>query len=83
MIRKGIQGVKLHSYLEELMKMTPRNVICWHSQEHLKIVYAEGILSSRHGDSGVIPDTRRPGVNLFFLLLPNSQPFVAGRKLFH
>ena len=75
--------MKLHSYLYELMKMTPRNVIYWHSQEHLKLVCAEGILSSCHGDSGVIPDTRRLGVNLLFLLLPNSQHLVAGRKLFH
>ena len=82
-IGRSMQGVKLHSYLYELMEITPRNFVCWHSKDHLKLVCAKGILSSRHGDSGVILDTRRPGVNFFFLLLPNSQPLVAGRKLFH
>ena len=68
---RGRHGVKLHGYLDELMKMTPRNVIYWHPREHLHLVCAEGILRSRHLNSSVIPDARRPGVNLFLLLLPN------------
>ena len=74
--------VKLHKYLDELVKMTPRNFICSHPREHLHVVCAEDVLSSRHGNSSVILDARRPGVNLFLLLVPNPQPPIAGSKLF-
>ena len=64
------------------MKMTPRNVIYWHPREHLHLIYAKDILSSRHWNSSVIPDARRPGVNLLLLLLPDPQPLIVGSKLF-
>ena len=62
--------------------MTPHNVICWHPREHLHLVCAEDVLSSRHGNSSIIPDVRRPEVNLLLLLVPNPQPFIARSKLF-
>ena len=74
--------MKLHNYLDELVKMMPRNVICWHPREHLHLVCAEDVLSSRHENSSIIPDARRPRVNLLLLLVPNPQPLITGSKLF-
>ena len=65
------------------MEMMPRNVICWHPWEHLHLVCVEGILSSRHRNSSIIPNVRRPRANLLLLLLPKPQPLIAGRKLFN
>ena len=50
--------MKSHGYLHELVQMTPRDVISWHSREHLKLVCAKGFLSSCHRDSTIIPDVR-------------------------
>ena len=61
----------------------PRNFIGRHPRENLHVVRAKDILSSRHGNSSVIPDARRPVVNFLLLLVPNPQPFIAGSKLFN
>ena len=37
--------MKPQSYLHEFVKMTPCNVVCWHSREHFKLIHAEGFLS--------------------------------------
>ena len=79
---KDKHKVKLHKYLNELIKITPRNIICWHPREYLHVICAKDVLGSRHGNSSIILDTRRPGVNLLLLLVPNPQPLITGSKLF-
>ena len=67
--------------MDELVEMT--SFIGWHPREYLQVIRAEDIVSPRHGNSNVILDARRPGVNFLLLLVPNPRPFISGSKLFH
>ena len=65
------------------MEVTPYNLISKHPQEYFHVIKTKDVLSTCQGNPSIVPDARRSGVNLLFLLIPSPWLFMPGSKLFH
>ena len=83
--KKKIQtkDINLHKYLDELMEVTPHNLIGRHPQEYFHVINTKNILSTCQGNPNINPDTRRSGVSLLFLLIPSPWFLMPRSKLLH
>ena len=67
--------MSFHRYLDELVEMMTYNLIGRHSWEHLHVLSNKDVMRPHQGNPRIFPNSRRSGVNLLLLLVPNSLPF--------
>ena len=65
------------------MEVTPHNLIDRHSREYFHVISTKDVLSTCQGNPSIIPNTRRSGVNLLFLLVPSPWPLMPWSKLLY